>query len=70
MRLEALSPRETLRRGYAVVHMGADGPEVVSDSAELEPGDRVRVTLARGGFGAEVLTTHDGSGVPAKVSGA
>jgi exodeoxyribonuclease VII large subunit len=70
MRLEALSPRETLRRGYAAVHRGVDGPQVVSDSNELEPGDLVRVTLARGGFGAEVLTTHDGSGVPAKVSGA
>ena len=55
MRLESLSPKGTLRRGYAIVH--ADGAELVTDSAQLERGDRVQVSLASGGFGAEVLST-------------
>ena len=59
MRLEALSPYDTLRRGYAIVQ--AEGA-VVGDSDQVGPGDLVQVTVARGGFGAEVRSTHsDGS---------
>jgi exodeoxyribonuclease VII large subunit len=56
-RLDLLSPRDTLRRGYAIVQTPTDS-EVVSDSAQVQAGDRVLVTLARGGFGAEVTSTE------------
>ena len=66
MRLESLSPRDTLRRGYAIVQTQADDPAVVSDSTQVRPGDSVKVTLARGGFGAEVKSTQgDGDGAKA-----
>ncbi len=54
-RLEALSPVGTLSRGYAIVQTGPDGT-VVSDSTDLALGDTAVVTLARGGFDAEVVT--------------
>ena len=50
-RLGALSPRATLARGYAIVR---DGDGVVSSSSAVEPGQRVDVELADGGFGARV----------------
>ena len=56
MRLESLSPKDTLRRGYAIVQTGASG--VVSDSAQVAAGDGVQVTLSQGGFEAEVTSTH------------
>ena len=57
MRLRALSPRDTLRRGYAIVQAPGD-VAVISDSAQVSPGGRVEVTLARGGFEAEVVDTR------------
>ncbi len=68
MRLEALSPDDTLRRGYAIVQKQTEAA-VVSDSDQVAAGDLVRVTLARGGFGAEVGSTHsdgDASDVAAR----
>jgi exodeoxyribonuclease VII large subunit len=52
-RLAALSPRATLRRGYAIVRR--DGRVV----ARVAVGERVDVELADGGFGARVEVTHD-----------
>jgi exodeoxyribonuclease VII large subunit len=63
MRLESLSPTDTLRRGYAIV-LAQAGAEVVSDSAQVATGDAVRVTLARGGFSAEVTSTRSGGETP------
>ena len=57
MRLESLSPKDTLRRGYAIVQTHSNG-EVVSSHEQVGTGDSVKVTLARGGFGAEVVSTH------------
>jgi exodeoxyribonuclease VII large subunit len=48
-RLLALSPQGTLDRGYALVTLGG---EVMRDAAQVAPGDRLRVRLARGAFGA------------------
>ncbi len=56
-RLHALSPRDTLRRGFAIVQ-ARPGDAVLTDSGRLAPGDRVEVTLARGGFSAEVASTR------------
>jgi len=53
-RLEALSPRKTLARGYAIVRTDNG---IVRSSAELESGSRVDVELAEGGFGARVEET-------------
>ena len=53
-RLRALSPRATLARGYAIVRAG---DEIVRAGGAVEPGDRVDVELAEGGFGARVEET-------------
>jgi exodeoxyribonuclease VII large subunit len=50
-RLVALSPRATLRRGYAIVRAG---DSILRTSAALAAGERVEVELAEGGFGARV----------------
>ena len=44
-RLELLSPLQTLERGYAVV--SREG-RIVRDAAELRPGQRLDIRLARG----------------------
>jgi exodeoxyribonuclease VII large subunit len=50
-RLRALSPKATLERGYAIVRAEES---IVRSSKALEPGERVEVELADGGFGARV----------------
>lgn len=50
-RLRTLSPKATLKRGYAIVRSDT---KLVSSSAELAPGARVDVELAEGAFGARV----------------
>jgi exodeoxyribonuclease VII large subunit len=50
-RLQALSPSATLRRGYAIVHLGDD---VVRAPAQVESGDAVSIRVADGTFGAVV----------------
>jgi exodeoxyribonuclease VII large subunit len=54
-RLRALSPRATVARGYAIVR--ASGA-IVRSSADVSPGERVDVELARGSFGARVEDTQ------------
>jgi exodeoxyribonuclease VII large subunit len=54
-RLRALSPRATLARGYAIVRARAG---VVRAASALEPGSRVDVELAEGGFAASVEETR------------
>ena len=53
-RLQALSPRKTLARGYAIVRTDNG---IVRSGTELESGSRVDVELAEGGFGARVEET-------------
>ena len=48
--VRTLSPQSTLDRGYAIVQR-ADGA-IVSDPADLEVGELLRVRVARGDFGA------------------
>ena len=50
-KLAALSPMQTLRRGYAIVRTGS---HLVTASSDVEPGSRIDVTLADGAFGARV----------------
>ena len=54
-RLRVLSPSSTLARGYAIVR---HGDALVRASSELDPGARVDVQLAEGGFGARVEETR------------
>jgi exodeoxyribonuclease VII large subunit len=51
-KLAALSPLQTLRRGYAIVR--TERGDVVASAAGVSPGAHVDVTLAEGGFGARV----------------
>jgi exodeoxyribonuclease VII large subunit len=53
-RLIALGPRATLARGYAIVY-GANR-RVLSDAAAVAAGERIGVTLRRGGLTATVAT--------------
>jgi exodeoxyribonuclease VII large subunit len=50
-RLRALAPRATLERGYAIVRAG---DAIVRTGQQVQPGTRVDVELAEGGFGARV----------------
>ena len=54
-RLQALSPRKTLARGYAIVRTDNG---IVRSAGDLEAGGRVEVELAEGGFGAKVEETR------------
>ena len=51
-KLVALSPVQTLERGYAIVR--TDSGDVVASASAVSAGARVDVTLADGGFGARV----------------
>ena len=50
-RLQALSPRSTLERGYAIVR---SGDELVRSTTTVAPGDPLRIEVADGSFGARV----------------
>jgi exodeoxyribonuclease VII large subunit len=50
--LAALSPLQTLRRGYAIVR--TEHGDLVASAEAVFPGAHVDVTLAEGGFGAHV----------------
>jgi len=54
-RLQALSPKNTLARGYAIVRMDNG---IVRSSAELAVGKRVEVELAEGSFDGRVEETR------------
>ena len=52
-RLDGLSPLAVLGRGYSVT-WDASRTRIIRDAVTLKPGDRVSVTLERGGFEATV----------------
>jgi exodeoxyribonuclease VII large subunit len=56
-RLITLGPRATLARGYAIVYDARD--RVLNDAAAAAAGDRIGVTLRRGGLTATVVTTEE-----------
>jgi exodeoxyribonuclease VII large subunit len=56
-RLESLSPLAVLARGYAVAWDGSRS-RVLRDAADLRPGDRITVTLARGELDCDVRNTR------------
>ena len=56
-RLQAMSPLRVLERGYAVA---TAGDHVVTNAAEVAPGDAVEVRLARGSLDCRVEAAHPG----------
>ncbi len=57
LRLDSLSPRDTLRRGYAIVQRKDDG-SVISASSEVAGGDDIDITLTDGELKAKVTSTR------------
>lgn len=57
LRLDSLSPRDTLRRGYAIVQRKDDG-SVISASSEVATGDDIDITLTDGELKAKVTSTN------------
>ncbi len=58
-RLHSVSPKDTMRRGYAIIQMKKDGA-VVSGATQISKGDEVNVTLSEGGFEADVTLVRKG----------
>jgi exodeoxyribonuclease VII large subunit len=54
--LSALNPEATLARGYSIVRNPAG--QVIRDSAVLQRGERIEITLARGNATAEIESTR------------
>ena len=68
-RLQALSPRATLARGYAVVRSGGSA---LKDAGTVAPGNRLEIELATGGLAAtvdEVRAVSNGEARRADVRG-
>ena len=57
LRLEALSPCDTLRRGYAIVQRNDDG-SVISKHVQAEAGDAIDITLTSGSLQAQVTSSR------------
>ncbi len=57
LRLESLSPKDTLRRGYAIVQR-ADGG-VISAHTQVSPGEDIHITITDGAIDAHVLATRN-----------
>jgi exodeoxyribonuclease VII large subunit len=55
--LQALDPRQVVARGYALVR--DEFGRLVTDAADLEPGERLEVELARGAAQVRVESTRD-----------
>lgn len=59
LRLESLSPYDTLRRGYAIVQRQDDG-SVITASGQAGSGDTIDITLTNGSIEAEVTSIRQG----------
>jgi exodeoxyribonuclease VII large subunit len=66
--LDALDPRATLERGYAIVRRAEDG-RIVRDPADLALGGAVAVRVALGDFGATVTDLPGPAAVPPRRPG-
>lgn len=60
-RLSSLNPKDTLRRGYAIVQAG-DSLAVVNDPSLVTMGERVKITVAKGRFEADVVKSGENLG--------
>ncbi len=57
LRVDALSPRDTLRRGYAIVQRADDG-SVVSTHSQATACDSIDITLTNGALQAQVTSSR------------
>jgi exodeoxyribonuclease VII large subunit len=57
-RLYAVSPRETLKRGFAIVTDPESG-SVISRASQTKPEDRIHVRFAEDGLNAQVTEHTD-----------
>jgi exodeoxyribonuclease VII large subunit len=53
-RVQALSPAATLERGYAIVALAEPNPLIVRDPGDVQPGQPLRIRVAKGEFTADV----------------
>ena len=60
MRLDSLSPKDTMRRGYAIVQT-PDKALVISDHKNVARGDQITLTLHNGEVDAEVTGIRSNS---------
>ena len=58
-RLHSVSPKDTMRRGYAIIQTKQDGA-VISGVTQVSKGDQIDVTLSEGGFEANVTSVRRG----------
>ena len=59
-KLNALSPLNTLQRGYSIVTRGESSTDVVTDAAQVGPGDQVTTRFLKGRATATIQTVvHD-----------
>jgi exodeoxyribonuclease VII large subunit len=56
--LAAVSPLNTLERGYSITQRW-DSQEVITSSAQVQPGDKLRIRLYQGEIGCEVKDVKD-----------
>ncbi len=66
--LGALSPLDTLRRGYAIVADPSTG-RVLTDARDARPGDALAIALDRGTIAAVVESVSDGTDRPQAPAG-
>jgi exonuclease VII large subunit len=64
-RIDALSPLQTLSRGYSITRLSKTG-EVLTDAVRAEPGDQIDVLLMRGSLEARITCVH--ADTPVKTS--
>ena len=55
---EAVSPQQTLERGYAIITHQQTG-EILRSSAAIKPGQQIRARLAKGSITGTIDDTHD-----------
>lgn len=67
MRLDSLSPKDTMRRGYAIVQTQVDNSALVSNSNQVYPGDLLDITVAQGSFVAEVTSIQNAEDIAESI---
>jgi exodeoxyribonuclease VII large subunit len=67
--MAALSPLAVLDRGFAMVSRGDRDADLVRDATAVQPGERLRVRLARGRLAVIVERSETGGGDPDGLAG-
>ncbi|WP_310598697.1 exodeoxyribonuclease VII large subunit [Desulfobulbus sp.] len=62
--LQAVSPLATLARGYAIVRTSGKKQRLVTEAAQVRPGDELTIMLRRGQLACRVERSEDGTEQP------